>query len=216
MNTIIPISPINNLKTRLSEFLTLEERKNLLFNMLRDIFKALKGLNIYAISKDPEILEFCNNLGAKTIEEKGKGLNQALNQAFSVVNEDLLIVPADIPLIRESHIKEIKKLKEEFEAIIAPSRGGGTNLLYLSRASLINLRYEGFSFLKHLEEFKRNKVSYYIYDSFYLSIDINTPEDLGEIFIHGDGSYTKRYLESLNIKVEPKHSSAGRFKIYRE
>ncbi|WP_456472393.1 2-phospho-L-lactate guanylyltransferase [Methanocaldococcus sp.] len=216
MNAIIPVSPINNLKTRLAEFLTLEERKHLLFNMLKDIIKALEGLNIYIISKDSEILNFCKlELKTNTIKEKGKGLNNALKQAFDIVKEDIIVVPADIPLIKRRNIEEIIRLKEDYDAIISPSRGGGTNLLYLKNSSLIEPRYEGFSFLKHLEEFKRKKINYYIYDSFYISIDINTPEDLGEILIHGENSHTKKYLESLNIKVEPKHSSAGRFYIYK-
>ncbi|ENN96792.1 hypothetical protein J422_00025 [Methanocaldococcus villosus KIN24-T80] len=216
MKALIPVSPLDSLKTRLSEFLNKEERKFLLFNMLKDIFKALEGLEVYVISKDNEILDFVKGLGGRVIEEKYKGLNNAIKQGFNEIRgNEVLIIPADIPLIKKRHINEIMILSKNYDAIISPSRGGGTNLLYLKDKRSIEVRYEGFSFLKHIDEFKKHGLKYYIYDSFYLSIDVNTVEDLGEIFIHGEGTETKRYLMDLNIKVLPKHSSAGRFEIVR-
>ncbi|AIJ05863.1 hypothetical protein JH146_1020 [Methanocaldococcus bathoardescens] len=217
MKVLIPVSPINSLKTRLSEFLSNEERKNLLLNMLRDIRKALEGLDVVIVSKDEEILNFAKNeLKAETIKEKYKGLNNAIKQAFEEIeDEEVMIIPADIPLIKKKHINDILKLSKDYDMIICPSRGGGTNLLYLKSKNLIEMKYEGFSFLKHLEEAKKRNLRYYIYDSFLISVDINTPEDLGEIFIHGNDTYTKNYLKSLGIDVEPKHSSAGRFVVKR-
>ncbi|HII59054.1 TPA: 2-phospho-L-lactate guanylyltransferase [Methanocaldococcus jannaschii] len=217
MKVIIPVSPINSLKTRLSEFLSGEERKNLLLNMLKDIIKALDGLDIVIVSRDEEILDFAKNeLKAETIKEKYKGLNNAIKQAFEEIEDkEVIIIPADIPLIKKKHIEDILKLSKNYDLIIAPSRGGGTNLLYLKSKDLIEIKYEGFSFLKHLEEAKKRNLRYYIYDSFLISVDINTPEDLGEIFIHGNDTYTKNYLKSLGIDVEPKHSSAGRFVVKR-
>ena len=217
MKVIIPVSPINSLKTRLSEFLNKEERKHLLLNMLRDIIRALDGLDVVIISRDEEILDFAKNeLKAEIVKEKYKGLNNAIKQAFNEIDdEEVIIIPADIPLIKKEHIEDILELSKDYDLIIAPSRGGGTNLLYLKSKNSIELKYEGFSFLKHLEEAKKKNLKYYIYDSFLISVDINTPEDLGEIFIHGDNTYTKNYLKSLGIEVEPKHSSAGRFVVKR-
>ncbi|ACV25270.1 2-phospho-L-lactate guanylyltransferase [Methanocaldococcus fervens] len=217
MKVIIPVSPINSLKTRLSEFLSSEERKNLLLNMLRDIKKALEGLDVVVVSRDDEILDFAKyELKAEIVKEKYKGLNNAIKQAFDEIDdEEVIIIPADIPLIKKKHIEDILKLSKDYDLIIASSRGGGTNLLYLKSKNLIELRYEGFSFLKHLEEAEKRNLRYYIYDSFLISVDINTPEDLGEIFIHGDNTYTKNYLKGLGIEVEPKHSSAGRFVVKR-
>ncbi len=217
MKVIIPVSPINSLKTRLSEFLNKEERKHLLLNMLRDIIRALDGLDVVIISRDEEILDFAKNeLKAEIVKEKYKGLNNAIKQAFNEIDdEEVIIIPADIPLIKKEHIKDILELSKDYDLIMAPSRGGGTNLLYLKSKNSIELKYEGFSFLKHLEEAKKKNLKYYIYDSFLISVDINTPEDLGEIFIHGDNTYTKNYLKSLGIEVEPKHSSAGRFVVKR-
>jgi 2-phospho-L-lactate guanylyltransferase len=54
-----------------------------------------------------------------------------------------------------------------------------------------------------------------IYDSFYLSIDINTPQDLGELLLHGKNTYTFKYLNSLDIVVENNHGGE-RLNVYRK
>jgi len=216
MIAVIPVSPLNSAKSRLSEFLTGEERKLLLMNMIMDVYNALEDLDVCLISKDDEILDFSKGLGINPIKEKGKGLNSAIKQAIDAIgDEEVIITPADIPLIKKHHIKEVISKSKKNSIVISPSRGGGTNLLLLNPKNIIEPRYEGFSFLKHIDEAKKRNVEVIVYDSFLISIDINTPEDLGEIFIHGEETNTYKYLKSLGIEVMPKHSSAGRFIIKR-
>ncbi|EHP84933.1 2-phospho-L-lactate guanylyltransferase [Methanotorris formicicus] len=216
MMAVIPVSPLNSAKSRLSEFLTGEERKLLLMNMVMDVYGALEDLDVCLISKDDEILNFSKELGIIPLKEEGKGLNNAIKQAIeSVEDEEVMVTPADVPLIKKYHIKEVLSKSKRNAIVISPSRGGGTNLLLLNPKDVIEPRYEGFSFLKHIDEAKKRNVEVIIYDSFLISIDINTPEDLGEVFIHGEGTNTYNYLKSLGIKILPKHSSAGRFVIKR-
>ena len=44
-----------------------------------------------------------------------------------------------------------------------------------------------------------------VHDSFFMAMDVNTTEDLGEILIHGDGTKTKEYLRELGISVHSIH-----------
>ena len=69
---IIPVSKFSNAKTRLSPFLTLEERENLLKAMLNDVTEALRDNvdDIYIISADKEVLE--ENSGTNEEKEENK------------------------------------------------------------------------------------------------------------------------------------------------
>jgi 2-phospho-L-lactate guanylyltransferase len=46
-----------------------------------------------------------------------------------------------------------------------------------------------------------------VYDSFYLSLDVNTAEDLGEIILHGEGTHAREYLRKLRFTVKPSRGS---------
>jgi 2-phospho-L-lactate guanylyltransferase len=74
------------------------------------------------------------------------------------------------------------------------------------------MKFGSFSFKNHVKEAVENDFDPVIYDSFYMSLDVNTAEDLGEIMIHGSGSQTQSYLKSLKIDVESVHG-AERLKV---
>ena len=69
----------------------------------------------------------------------------------------------------------------------------------------ININFGEFSYFKHVEDAKKRDYSLNIYDSFFLSLDINTPHDLGELLLHGTHTNTFKFLNSLNIVVKNKH-----------
>ena len=79
----------------------------------------------------------------------------------------------------------------------------------------IDMKFGGFSFKKHIEEAEKKKMAPLVHDSFYMALDVNTTEDLGEIMLHGNGTETKKYLESLGIKVESCHGHE-RLKVTRD
>ena len=126
---------------------------------------------------------------------------------------NILMLPADIPLIKQRNILYILENKNDF--IISPSKGGGTNLLYINNEYNFKPQFGEFSFFKHVNEARRLVMNPNIYDSFYLSIDINTPQDLGELLLHGKNTYTFKYLNSLDIVVENNHGGE-RLNVYRK
>lgn len=217
---IIPVSRFSHAKTRLSPALTPEERENLLKSMLKDVIKVLKGTvsEVLVISSDMDVLEYVEDLNVLSLKEKDHtDLNGALTQAMDWCAQycsQVLIVPSDVPLIKENHVKDMLNRGKESDVVIAPAKGGGTNAL-LCPVRKIEMKFGDCSFFKHLKEAQKYDLSSYIYDSFYLSLDVNTAEDLGEIIIHGQGTETRAFLKNLMLQVQSNHGTE-RLHVKRE
>ncbi|MGZ7107834.1 MAG: 2-phospho-L-lactate guanylyltransferase [Methanobacterium sp.] len=217
---IIPVSRFIHAKTRLSPKLTIDERENLLKAMLKDVITTLSGSveRIVVVSSDDDVLYYLENFNVKPLKEIGNtGLNGGLAQAMEYCSkycDNVLIVPSDVPLINKDHIKELREKGEEFDVVIAPSKGGGTNAL-LCPAKGFKTRFGDYSFFKHIEESKMNDLTHFIFESFYLSLDVNTAEDLGEIMLHGSETEARKYLKKIKLKVKSNHGSE-RLDVSRE
>lgn len=221
---IIPVSSFNTSKTRLSPFLSEDERKNLLKCMLKDIIKNISSVvdEIIITSKDSEVLSFADDLNLTTFmehEHSSNYLNCALIDCIEFAKCefsgcDIVIVPADIPLITSDNINYIRN-HDVYDFIIAPSRGGGTNMLYFSGGYDFIPKFGEFSFFKHIDEAEDLGCSVDVYDSFFLSLDINTPQDLGELLLHGKLTDTYRYLKKLGVNVLNNHGKE-RLYVFRE
>ena len=216
---IIPVSRFSQAKTRLSPTLTPLERENLLKAMLKDVITAIRSSvnQVVVISSDKDVLNFVKDLNVACLEEEGQtDLNGALTQAVKYCSqkaEQVLIIPSDVPLIRQSQAQEMVELSEKWPVIIVPAKGGGTNAL-LCPTSGIEMQFGDCSFFQHLEEANKAGLHRYIYDSFYLSLDVNTAEDLGEIMLHGLGTETNKYLKSIGLQVKSNHG-IERLKVER-
>ena len=63
-------------------------------------------------------------------------------------------------------------------------------------------RYEGFSYKEHVNAAEKKKQNPQVHDSFFMALDVNTSQDLGEIMIHGEKTHTRQYLKELKVSVE--------------
>lgn len=207
---IIPVSRFTHAKTRLSPTLTANERENLLKSMLKDVIGVLKKKvnQVVVISSDEEVLNYVDSLGVYPLHEKGvTDLNGAIMQAIdycSKNSDQVLVVPSDVPLIREEHVKEIIEMGETYNVVIAPAKGGGTNAL-LCPARGMEMKFGDCSFFEHINIAISKNWPYAVYDSFYMALDVNTAEDLGEIMLHGTDTETKNFLQNSNLEVRVNH-----------
>ena len=217
---IIPVTTFKNAKTRLSPFLSEDERENLLKVMLHDVTDALRKHvdKIILISRDKDVLRYAESLNLETIlEDENSNLNKALTQAMKYCKgktRKVIIVPSDIPLIGKTNIKILIDASKNLDFIIVPSKGGGTNMIIMKPLA-IRTKYEGFSYQKHLKEAERKKLNPQVHDSFFMALDVNTTEDLGEIMIHGEKTHTRKYLKELKVTFEPFRGSE-RIKVTRD
>lgn len=205
---IIPVSKFKNAKTRLSPFLSEDEREKLLKVMLQDISDTLKKHvdKIFIISRDEDVLNYAKSLNLDTIlEDENSNLNKALKQAMKYCKgktRKVMIVPSDVPLIGKTNVKMLIDASKSLEFIIVPSKGGGTNMMIM-KPMAIHTRYEGFSYKEHVQAAERKKLNPQVHDSFFMALDVNTSQDLGEIMIHGEKTHTRKYLKELKVNVEP-------------
>lgn len=217
---IIPVTKFKNAKTRLSPFLSEEEREKLLKAMLHDVTDTLKKYvdKIFVISRDEDVLSYAESLNVNTIlENENSNLNKALTQAMKFCkgkSKKIIIVPSDIPLIGKTNIQMLIDASKNLDFIIVPAKGGGTNMIIM-KPMAIRTRFEGFSYREHVQAAERKKLNPQVHDSFYMALDVNTTEDLGEIMIHGDKTHTRRYLKELKVTFEP-FRGAERIKVTRE
>lgn len=216
---IIPVSKFKNAKTRLSPFLTEEEREKLLKVMLQDVTDTLKKHvdKIFIISRDEDVLEYAKKLNLNTIlEDENSNLNKALKQAMKQCKEKtrkVIIVPSDVPLIGKTNLAMLIDASKSLDFIIVPSKGGGTNMIIM-KPMAIHTRFEGLSYKEHVNAAERKKLNPQVHDSLFMALDVNTAEDLGEIMIHGEKTHTRKYLKELKVKVEP-YRGSERLKVTR-
>ncbi|WP_346662021.1 2-phospho-L-lactate guanylyltransferase [uncultured Methanobrevibacter sp.] len=216
---IIPVSKFKNAKTRLSPFLSEEEREKLLKVMLHDVTDALKRYvdKIFIISRDEDVLTYAKSLKLDTIlENENSNLNKALTQAMKFCKgktRKVIIVPSDIPLIGKTNIAMLIEASKSLDFIIVPSKGGGTNMMIM-KPMAIHTHFEGFSYKEHVNAAERKKLNPQVHDSLFMALDVNTAEDLGEIMIHGEKTHTRKYLKELKVQFEPFRGSE-RIKVTR-
>ena len=187
-----------------------------IINIIRDEVNE-----IVLVSKDTSVKNYAKELNVNFVSEKehdGNFLNNAIGDAVSEVkinfpNNDILIIPSDIPLIKPQHIATVKSMNNDL--IISPSKGGGTNLLCFNNEFDYKTFFGDMSYFKHINAANELGMSINLIESFYVSLDMNTPEDLGELLLHGIGTHSFDFLRSLNIVVTCIHGKE-RLDVRRE
>lgn len=191
MRAVIPYKK-ENAKSRLSPVLTLGEREEFVELMLKDVINTLSkaGIDkidilttsIYGVADDIETNVIVSELG----------LNEVLNKYLTKISEPVMIIMADLPLVTTRHVREITA--SDKDVTIVPGKGGGTNILYIKDPARFHVKYYGSSFRTHCDIAKEMSQSVYVYDSFLASTDIDEPQDIVELLIHGHGM-SKDYAE---------------------
>ena len=125
----------------------------------------------------------------------------------------VIIVPSDIPLIGKTNIQMLIDASKNLDFIIVPAKGGGTNMIIM-KPMAIHTRFEGFSYKEHVNAAEKKKLNPQVHDSFFMALDVNTTEDLGEIMSHGEKTHTRQCLKELKVKFEP-YRGSERIKVTR-
>jgi len=185
---IVPVKPLRRGKSRLSGILSEDERTTLNQTMLINTLKTLKQVGeietVLVVSRDPAALSIAREYAAKTVLEDGSPeLNTALRRAASVAQayfaNKILVLPADLPLIKANDIEEfLQHSSDSPEVVIAPDRRrDGTNALLIHPAELIEFKYGPGSFGTHLKLAENAGAKIKVVESDVFGLDLDLPED---------------------------------------
>ena len=186
---IIPVKPLRRGKSRLAGILSEDERTLLNFTMLGNSLKALSGVKaideILVVSRDPAALSLAREYGARTVlEDSNAGLNMALKRATIVAQayaaQDVLVLPADLPLLQSGDIEQLlQHTGKPPEIVIAPDRRmDGTNALYLTPPGRIEYNFGVNSFHKHVQQAQAKGMHVEVFSLPSFGLDLDLPEDL--------------------------------------
>lgn len=204
---VVPVKELLKSKTRLSTLFTPQERSLLTLTMLEDVLNAITPSVIHrivVIGSDEPVEKMSKSFGANFLKETQHGLNEALNQATNWCLQNgaglVLVLPADIPLIRVTDVNQLVKLALNGSVVISPSTNGGTNALLQAPPKMIPLCFGHESFEKHLENGLARGVHLKIYVSSNIMIDIDSDKDLKQVLELGEQTASYRFLKNCDWK----------------
>jgi 2-phospho-L-lactate guanylyltransferase len=185
VKTYIPFCP-DDPKTRLSELLTDDERLNFVGACLDDVCAAVDeaGAEPVVLTTEP-LGEYVAVADGYETLVRNEPLTPAVNSVLSDETPPVAVVVADLPLVTTDVLRSLYTHDADF--VVAPGRGGGTNA-FVTRDTDFRVSYHGVSFSDHVERARELGCDIEVLDSFRLSTDVDEPQDLVEVLLHGQGS----------------------------
>jgi 2-phospho-L-lactate/phosphoenolpyruvate guanylyltransferase len=189
-HALVPVKSLDEVKSRLATYLTLQQRQTLVLDMLHHVIHALRQSELLAqisvVSPDERVLQQAQGWGVQALAEEQAGHNEALYAAALREQKagvaGLLTISADLPLLHPCDIRTLIGQPAQFSVVMAASRDRtGTNAI-LMRPPLVLPYLFGPNSLHHYQQTARNrKVSSFVLHSMGLALDVDTIEDLDDV-----------------------------------
>ncbi|VTT85917.1 CofC, F420 2-Phospho-l-lactate Guanylyltransferase [Halorubrum sp. DM2] len=215
MEVIVPFST-DRPKSRLSDVLSPDERHAFARAMLEDVLDA-----VVAAGGDPRVLATDAVDVDRPVTVDDRPLTDAVNAALDarLGGEDgtessggpVAVVMADLALATPETIDRLFEAGRDADVAVAPGRGGGTNAFVASHPEF-RVDYHGASYLDHREIAAEVGAAFVAVDSHRLATDVDEPDDLAEVLIHGEGR-AATWLREAGVALD---ASGGRVTVARE
>ncbi len=206
---LIPMKDLAGAKMRLADVLDRNERSELALAMLTDVIEACRTSACFdviaVVSSDSEVFWHARELGAKPLAEPAtlSGLNDGLTfaqryMARRVAVAELVILPADIPLVRADDVRAVvDALGAHGErAAIVRARDNGTNALAMRPPEAVPMRFGRSSADAHVAAAREGGVEMIEIVNERLAFDVDAPEDLEALASLPVGAATAGWLEA--------------------
>ncbi|MBT98777.1 MAG: 2-phospho-L-lactate guanylyltransferase [Dehalococcoidia bacterium] len=199
---IIPMKPLSQGKSRLSQDLTEEQRADLVLGMLRRVILAIQGAGVdtvWVVGGDERVQGLVRSLGARWMEELGTDLNDTLKKAFGLAfaeEKSALFVAGDLPFLKPADIHSMMQAsRRQGNVTLGPARrDGGTNSILVPLGVPLEPELGQASFMKHLTQAARLETSVAINSSQGIGFDLDVVDDL-ETFQHMEPGLLERLAE---------------------
>lgn len=183
MRCFVPFA-VDTPKSRLDPVVSLAERRSFAVSMLVDVLDALSaaGQTPTVLATAPITDDRVTRRAAIMVDDRA--LTTAVNARLEEGTPSLVLM-ADLPLVQAGDIQRLADSNADIT--IAPGVGGGTNALVV-REPRFRVDYHGASYLDHRRAAADLGASVETVDSRRLASDIDEPDDLAEVLIHGTGA----------------------------
>ena len=166
-------------KTRLDPVLDGDERAAFARAMLVDVLDTIR-----ASGHTPTVLATAPVGVDAPVTVDERPLSPAVNGVLADRNLPVAVVMADLPLVTPDALGRLTDL--DAELVLAPGLGGGTSA-FLTRHPEFRVDYHDGSYRTHRTWARERDVTVGTVDSFRLAMDVDEPDDLAEVLIHGEG-----------------------------
>jgi 2-phospho-L-lactate guanylyltransferase len=223
VSALVPVKGFRNAKQRLSPLLDVAEREHLAEVMFREVLSQVLGARglaeTFVVTGDNRANEIACGLGAQVIrEETEKGETEAVDFARLELKasgrEAVLIVPADLPLVRSTDIEavlaQIPDGSSSPFALLVPSHDRmGTNAMLLAPPDLIQLRFGYDSFSYHSSQVVAQGLPLRFLENEGIALDIDEPKDLDQFLTFGfEDSATDRLVRAILADKEARRAGS--------
>ncbi|MFA9414993.1 2-phospho-L-lactate guanylyltransferase [Natrinema sp. HArc-T2] len=197
-------------KTRLESVLSPAERLRFAHAMLADVLCAIVETGheptvVATAPLDLDALELPDNVAtAVSVMVDDRPLTDAVNARLpggdAATGDAVAVVMADLALATPASLERL--LAADADIAIAPGRAGGTNALVV-REPAFTVDYHGTSYLDHCEIAREVGASLETIDSLRLGTDIDEPDDLVEVLVHGrEGDRAPACLRAFGFELD--------------
>ena len=189
---LIPVKELPQAKLRLAGVLDAPARAELTLAMLTDVIAACSESGafdtVFVLARDSEVRWHAREQGATPLAEPATldGLNDSLTFAQRYVARrlaanELIIVPADLPLLRADDVRAVADALaagDAGRAVIVRSRDGGTNALALRPPEALPLHFGPLSADAHAAAAVHAGVPLVEIALERVAFDVDAPEDI--------------------------------------
>jgi 2-phospho-L-lactate guanylyltransferase len=206
---VVPVKRFVAAKTRLADILSGEDRSALAQAMLRDVLAGVADCpaiaGIVVVTGDDAAAAIAAGVGAIVVEHGSEaGYNSAVRAGISCIRErtaNVLVLPADIPLVRGEDIAYLASLHPAGPAVTVAraAADGGTNALVMTPPDVIAVQFGEHSEARHVEAANKAGAAVRSLVIPRMAYDIDRPEDVARFLDGTSETHTYRLLRRMAL-----------------